>query len=481
MIRSLIKDSSIYSLGDFIFRLVAFATFPIYAYVFTVEEFGVMALIISLTGLIASLANLGMNNSVQRFYWDPETRDGDRKKIISSGLWVLAGWASAVIALLLAGLYFQKEFLFQNFDLAWIWVVLGLVTVVPSQIIDYAQNVLRLYFAPWKFTFVSACRNAMGVGLGLFFVLVLHWGVAGVFWGNLLAMVLAVPICLWLIRKDLALTWDTRWCRELFRFGYPFIYAGLAYWVFGLSDRWMLGALTDNTQVGLYSIAYKIASILIFINQAFGMAWSPLAFRLYGENPEYRAIFGRILSYLLFGMVLLGTAVTLFSTELLILLSPGEYWEASSFVGYLVMGMVFLGTTQITAMGITLEKRPHLISRASWMAAVLNVILNFLLIPAMGAKGAALATFISYIFLTGYYLSWTQRIHPIVLEYKKLVLSLALIPLTLVFFSFIGRTEWDPSVFAFKVVFLGLILVCGFAGEIVKTANILKLVPRKAA
>lgn len=466
MIRSLLKDSSIYSLGDFIFRIVAFATFPIYAHVFTVEEFGLMALIMSLVGLMTSITSVGMNNSVQRFYFEPNTQPEDRVKIVSNGLWILTGWVTLVVAILSMLLFTQKDFLFQRFDLAWTLVILGLAAVIPGQILDYAQGILRLKFAPWKFTFVSGCRNALGVGLGLYLILVLDWGVEGVFWGNLIAMLLPLPICLWLIREDLGWVIDKKWCGELFRFGYPFMFAGLAYWIFGLSDRWMLGWLADNTQVGLYSIGFKLASILLFINQAIGMAWSPMAYKLYGENPDYRKIFGQVLSFLMFGMVVVAVGVTLFSPEILILLAPPEYLEASLFVGYLVMGLVFLGTTQVTATGIAFEKRTHLISRASWYAAILNLILNFVMIPYLGAKGAALATFISYIFLTGYYLSWTQRIHPFVMERKKILLSISVIALTLVYSANWNPPEWNPATFVFKLGFFALVIVSGLVFKV---------------
>jgi len=287
-----------------------------------------------------------------------------------------------------------------------------------------------------------------------------------VFWGNLIAMLLPVPVCLWLIREDLGWVFDKKWCRELFRFGYPLMFAGLAYWIFGLSDRWMLGWLSDNTQVGLYSIAFKLASILLFINQAFGMAWSPMAYKLYGENPDYRKIFGQVLSFLFFGMVVVAVGVTLFSAEILTLLAPSEYWESSLFVGYLVMGLVLLGTTQITATGIAFEKRTHLISRASWYSAIINVTLNFVLIPYWGAKGAAMATFISYIFLTGYYLSWNQRIHPFVLETKKILVSISIIICTLVFSSNWIPPQWDPSIFVYKLGFFALVIISGMAFKI---------------
>ena len=109
MIKSLLKDIAIYGLGEFVFKLVAFAVIPIYAHVFSVEEFGVMTLIVTLAGLVGMIASFGLNHSVQRFYWDKKTDEKIRPRIVSSGFWVLAGWAVFVTGSLLFGFYFFRE------------------------------------------------------------------------------------------------------------------------------------------------------------------------------------------------------------------------------------------------------------------------------------------------------------------------------------------------------------------------------------
>ena len=478
MIRSLFKDTAVYGMGDLVFKLVAFAVVPIYTHVFTVDEFGVMALIVSLAGLIGTFATLGMNNSVQRFYWDSKERGSNPKTIVSMGLGILILWSLALIAVVILGGYLVRDVLWQRLGLQWIWVILALAGILPFQIMVYAQDVLRIHFSPWKYTFVSACRNFFGVGLGLFFILSLSWGLTGYFWGMFWALWITAPIAVWLIRKDLVWDLNREEGKKLIQFGYPFIFAGLAYWIFTASDRWMLGVLADTTQVGYYSVAFYMMSIVFFVNQAFGAAWSPVAFKIYSEDPRYREIFGRILSYWLLGLVLLSGGITLFSEELLALLTPSEYWGAAGFVGFLMMGAVFYGTTQITPIGISLEKKTQLISRASWITAGINIALNFLLIPRMGAMGAALATCISYACLTGLYLFWTQKLHPILLESKKIVWSILIFLLLVTPFPFY-RLGSEVSIFFSKLVFCAMIIALTFALDLIKVADIRKLRDRQ--
>ena len=239
---------------------------------------------------------------------------------------------------------------------AWVFIFLSFIGNIPIQILQYCLDTLRLHFAPWKFMLLSGWRNLSGVALGLLFILMLKMGLLGFFLGNVLAPAISVPIGVWLIRKDLKWVFDTKVAKEVLQFGYPFVFAGLAYWFFGSLDRWMLGTISDNTQVGLFSIAFKFASVLVFINFAFGQAWSPFAIKIYADHKDYKAIFSRILSFLFFGLSLIGMGLTLFAKELLRLLTPESYWPAATIIGFLAMGIVLHGTTQVTALGISSRK-----------------------------------------------------------------------------------------------------------------------------
>lgn len=346
------------------------------------------------------------------------------------------------------------------------------------QILQYSLDTLRLHFSPWKFMLLSGWRNLSGIALGLLFILVLKMGLLGFFLGNLLAPAISIPIGLWLIRKDLIWGFDREVAKEVVLFGYPFIFAGLAYWFFGSFDRWMLGTMADNAQVGLFSIAFKFASLLVFLNFAFGQAWSPFAIKIYADRPDYKLVFSRILSYLFFGLSIIGAGLTIFAREILRLLTPEPYWPAATVIGFLTLGMVFHGTTQITAIGISLEKKTHLISSAAWLTAVVNLALNWLLIPKWGALGSGVAIFSSYAVLTGLYLFWTQRLHPIPLEVKKLVFSLCIVISTLIFSTYINTIPWSDTIFFYKVLFFITLLLLGLVAVMKRTFNFRRLCTR---
>lgn len=427
MLKALGRDIAIYGAADFVFRLIAFAVFPIYAHVFTVEQFGVYALVSASAGLVALLANLGINNAAQRFYWDEPAAGAPQPSIVSTGLLVLIASSTLVVAVLAAALFPLRETVAARYGISWSIVLLTLATIVPEQILQYCLDTLRLHLTPWRFVAVSLLKNLLGVAAGLVFILGFDAGLEGLFAGGLVGAIAAVPAALFLVRRDLTLDLRSPLAGRLLSFGYPFVFAGLAYWIFGMADRWMLAEMSTPTELGLYAIAYKFAAVVVFLNGAFGQAWSPLAMKMRRDDADYRAAYARVLSVWLFVLLLVGAAMVLFGKPLLRLLTPPEYWDAAGVLAILTMGVVVSGTTQITAVGISIERRTALFAWASWLTAAINVALNLVLIPAYGAAGAALATFLSYVVLTALYLFWSQRLHPLPLEKLPLAFSSAAI------------------------------------------------------
>ncbi|MEI8201425.1 MAG: oligosaccharide flippase family protein [Bacteroidota bacterium] len=425
MLRNIVKDSLVYGASDFVLKLISFSLFPIYAHIFRVDEYGVLTLVSTIAGFILLLLNLGMNNAVQRFYFEKDTGELHKKKIISTGLWVLISWSVSITLIVLGVSWFMSDVIATRYGVSWLLLCIALMANVPAQILQFTQDTLRLHFSPWRYALVAFVKNVSGAMIGLLCILVFGMGIMGFFAGNFIAFFVALPLAFVFIRKDLVRGLDKELARKLINFGYPFIFVSLAYWIFGSIDRLMLAEMSDKTNVGWLGIAFMFATVLSFINSAFGQAWSPHAFKIAGEDQEnHRKVFSKILSKWFFFIAFIGAGVSLFSEELLMLTTPKEYWPASLCVIFLSMGLVLQGTTQITALGISLKHKTGLLSRAAWITAVVNVLINLILIPVWGAVGSAISTFLSYMTLSALYMYWSQKLYPLPLEYKKLLLIL---------------------------------------------------------
>jgi O-antigen/teichoic acid export membrane protein len=368
---------------------------------------------------------------VQRFYWDPETPLHTRPVLVSSGLAALAlllvaAFATGTVIVALVA----PRLVYWNVPMTWIALVAALVLMAASQVSQYLLDVTRLHMKPWRFFGVTLATRVLTAAAGVFAVVVLGWRLDGLLVLQAIVAIAALPIAAAAVRRDLVLTVDPRIARMLLGFGHPFIYASLAFWLFGSMDRWMLAACSSVDEVGVYSVAHRFASIVLFVSLAFGQAWSPISMKIRTDHPSrYRALYADVLLILACGMLLLGGGVALFSADLIRIVMPSGYAAAAAPLAVLCLGVVFQSTIQITAIGISIEKATFLFARLSWLSAGLNFLLNLLLIPRYGALGAAWATTLSYLALTMSYLYYTQLLHPLPLAWRRLAVWLALLAL----------------------------------------------------
>ena len=422
--RRLAKDSAVYGSADLATKILSFFAFPIIAAALSPKAFGALELIFSLTALLGLAMNCGLNNAVQRYYWDKDTTPAMRPAIVSSGFVAQLVFGMIAIFFGVAVIPFVLPFTqAADWPLTWIALLAALVVTALSQWLQYALDVIRLHFAPWRFMTLALISRVFTMAFGLVAVVALGLGIDGLLTAQALVLMMTVPLAIWFIRKDFQLKHiEFSQIKELVHFGYPFIFAGIAYWLFGAMDRWMLASMTSVEQVGIYSVAFRFASAVLFVSAAFGQSWSPVAMKIRKDHPEkYEVIYGQVLLLLLFTMLAFGGGVALFSGEAISLIMPKEYHASALPLAILCFGIILQSTQQVTAVGISLEKKTYLFARLAWLTALVNFAANWLLIPGYGAVGAAWATFISYVVLTGSYLHYTQRLHPIMVHWSRLV------------------------------------------------------------
>jgi O-antigen/teichoic acid export membrane protein len=337
---------------------------------------------------------------------------------------------AALVLGMLAVAAFATRLAALSVPMTWIAPAAALVVMSSSLVAQYLLDITRLQMQPWKFFGVSLVARVATAFAGVAAVVWLSLGLDGLLAVQALVSVLALPVAALAVRRDLTLAVDRNVVTKLLHFGYPFIFSSIAFWLFGSVDRWMLAAMSSVEEVGIYSIAQRFASIVMMVSLAFGQAWAPLALKFRADEPQkYRGWYADVLVMLACGMLVVGGAVALFSDELIGFLMPAEYAPAARPLAVLCLGVVIQSTTQITGIGISLERKTSIFAHLSWLMAVINIALNLLLIPQLGATGAAWATALSYLFLTASYMYYSQALHPLPIRWRRIVIWFAMLAL----------------------------------------------------
>lgn len=403
-------------------KAIAFVTFPLIAAHLSPVAFGALELLMTVVALLGIAASCGLSNAVQRFYFDAQTPVGSRPAIVSSGFAALALFLLISFAVGLALTAPAASWLpLSGLPMTWIAPTAALFLMVGSQATQYLLDVIRLQMRPWRFFGVSLVARVATAMSGVIAVVFLSQGLDGLLALQAAVSLLALPLAALAVRRDLTRAIDRDVALKLVRFGHPFIYSGIAFWLIGSIDRWLLAALSSVEEVGIYSVAHRFASIVMIVSLAFGQAWAPLAMKIRADDPlGYRSLYAEVLLVLSCGMLLLGGLIALFSGELLSLVMPPEYQGAAGPLAVLCLAVVIQSTTQVTAIGISLERKTSLFARLAWLTAGINLVVNLLLIPRLGATGAAVATALSYLFLTCSYLICSQSLHPLPIRWRRI-------------------------------------------------------------
>lgn len=185
----------------------------------------------------------------------------------------------------------------------------------------------------------------------------------------------------------------------LLKFGYPLIFGGLASWGFAALDRVMLRSLASYEELAVYSVAMSVAAAVTIFTGVFNTIWTPLVYRWEAERSGLGQI-ERISRYLLAAIAILVPLTGLGSCVISRLLPPA-YAQVCYIVVGCVMSPLMYALSEVTGIGIGLSRKTGYSMAASFAALVVNVVVGYVVISWWGARGAAVATMLSFFVFFG--------------------------------------------------------------------------------
>lgn len=423
--RAVFKDILIYGSGDAIARASGLVTLPIFTRLLDTRAYGVIGFVLSAQVLLNAVVAVGSDAAYARFYFAVETVP-ERQAVTSTWFAFLTAWSCALTAILVpfSGSLSRAAFGTAHYRGL---VLLALVSVPVTLMNNMFGQVLRNEFRARLFTVLNGATVLLSAAFGVVGVAALGLGPNGIIGGVLVAGLVLLPVRVWTSRHMLRWRLSRELLGELIRFGAPLLPASMAFWVFELSDRVVLGKLGSLSDVGLYTVAISITSGLALLVSALGQAWAPHSLHVYQRRPEDApAHFGQMLTYILVGFGLVSVVLTAFAPEIVSVLAPHGYHRAALAVGPLALGFVAYASVQVTAISITITKKTHYLFVYAWVAAIVNLVLNVLFVPIGGMLASAWATFASYLCLTLGYLVVSQRLMPVAYERSRALTAIGL-------------------------------------------------------
>jgi O-antigen/teichoic acid export membrane protein len=397
IIARLTSQSIVYGLGQAGGRLIQLILVPILTRVFRPAEYGAIELVMLIFAIVSLLAVSGMDAALARFFYEQPDRQSRRVMATTSAMHRLltSGFLGAILILFAPQI---SLLVLGSPDYAKYVRIIG-VTLPFSGLYLFANEALRVTFQPWKYIVLNAFEMTTVGALTIYFVVVRDFSVSGVLYARLIADVAAAGLALVLLRHTLTRRGSWSYLRTMVRYGAPLIPVALTYSVLTYADRQVLLHLGSLADVGVYSVAVKLAAPVMLAITAFNLAWGPMAFSN-AADPNAGRLYSWVLSLYTAAGSTLALAVALFAPEILSVFVPEAYRGAAAAGGLLAFGAVAHGAYYIAALGVNLETKNEWLMVTTGAAAAVTLALAILFVRPFGGTGVAAATLIGFAFST---------------------------------------------------------------------------------
>lgn len=381
------SDTAILGIGTFASKLLVFLLMPFYTEYLSPGEYGTANLISQTANLLIPLACAGICDGLFRFTLDSSE---DKPSVLKTGITVL-GIATAIFIALSPILFFIDYF----DGYAWLIVIYVLAANIHSAFAQY----IRANDRPKLFALQGIINTSLVIIFNLIFLLGFDMGVTGYVLSVVVADTL-VSVFLFIVAKlhrDFAKgKFKSELMSRMVKYSVPMIPTTVFWWITNVSDRFIITWICGEAVNGLYSASATIPTIITLVGGIFYEAWQFSAVKD-AEQKTKSDFFGQIFSYYSSLLFAAGAAIVLFCRIFVVILMAEEYSEAWQFIPTLTMASLFSALTTFIGSAYLVKKKSVMSFLTSMAGAVINLILNILMIPVMGAQGAAIATVISYV------------------------------------------------------------------------------------
>lgn len=394
---SLLNKFMSISLGSLIAMGISFFSTPVITRLISPEQFGMAAIFFLWVDLFGAITLMGTEQSFLRFYF--EEKGINRVSLFRKCFAVALSMFSLLS--LMGLIFFQNlsQLLFSTVNLK--LVVLLCICVLLRTVSTYASVIVRIQEKGKMYSIMQVLNKLLDFfGILLFFYFfgnryeILIY--SQIFYACIVSIVaIGAESQFWNFHKKSKRHIETN-IAQILKYGMPYIITFFAMWVLQATDRIIIKMWSDTRELGLYAAAFKIITLLNTVQTSFTAFWIPLSYEKFKENPDNTVLFSDMHETVSYLMILVSVLIMMGRDSIIYLLGS-EYRESVLIMPFLIFIPYMYTVSEITVVGINFHKKTQYHIVIAVTVAIFNIIGNLLLVPLLGAKGAAISTGMAYI------------------------------------------------------------------------------------
>ena len=389
--KNLLKDTLLFALGSIGSKLILFVMMPIYTNYLTQSEYGISELVFSVSQLLIPFISLVIFDAVVRFGLSKERCAED---VLLIGLLVFgAGSVLTILITPLIGLYDTLA--------EWKWYLCAYI--IANILVSIEYSYLKATDQNKLYAVVNILQTLILAVLNVVLLVFVKMGVQGYLISMIAASAGAAAV-VFLAGKLPAALKKARFRRDLLgqmlAFSAPLILNNVSWWAIHSSDKVMLELMIGSAALGVYTVATKIPSLINVIISIFSQAWNISAVKeVEGSNDTsfYSDVF------YVYQFVVFGACIGIVSVvkPFMSIYVGEEFRDAWRYIPLLLLGASMSAIASYFGSLYAAMKKSVNNMLTTLSAALVNIAVNYVMIPKIGIMGAVMGTVAAYLMLAG--------------------------------------------------------------------------------
>lgn len=390
---NLLKNFLGFSLGPVISAGILFLIMIITTHYLPPDEYGRVSMFVVIQTLLTGFIYIGIDQSYVREFHNYR----DRKFLFQNALLIpliVCIFFSCVIFI------FQKQLSNLLFGSDEYYLIANLLSIVLIFVVieRFILLYIRMQERAYEYSFFYIALKVIIFIFTVLFLILYQKNFETIIYATVLGQVVGDLFLilryfkLFKLKKNYI---DLKLIKEMLKFGFPIIVAISLSNFLNVAGALFLRNFNTYEDLGIYTAALKLASILQVIQLAFASFWVPVAYRWYKENKNIESY--NLMSNLLMLVLTFLFFFLIFVKKYIVLILSSDYIEAQYLIGFLCLPPILYTLSETTCLGISFSKKSYYNIYVSVLSLIPCLLVNYYLTPSFGAIGASLAVSISYV------------------------------------------------------------------------------------
>lgn len=386
----LAKNTALFTISSFGSKILTFLLVPLYTNVLSTAEYGNADIITTTVSLLSIVLTINIASAVMRYALEyPQMSD----VVLRYGAAIIVKGIAVMIVV--TG---ERAFLFKSNWPPEYYYFMILIFAVNS-IEQLLQNYIRAVDKIEVLVISSILATLSKLLSNIILLVVVQLGITGYLISMVVGSCISIGILLVsmkpLVISEVDDNLKKRVQKEMRRYAIPASINSLGWWVANSVDRYFIVAMLGAAENGIYSVAYKIPTIMAMLCDIFIQAWGISAIKEY-NNKENINFYKMVYSSFSTGLIYICSVLIIFNSLIAKLLFAKEFYYAWHYSTILLLSMFFNGLSAFCGAIFGAAKHTDELAISTFISAVINIMLNALLIPYFGLYGAAISTTVSF-------------------------------------------------------------------------------------